>query len=798
MPSRRTVLKSLAVAPVAGLGQSSPDIHHVKQIDLIHHSHLDVGYTDLPSVCRELHVRFLDAALDATLASPGFCWTCEATVVVSDWWKSAPATRRDQFIQAIRDDRIDVMAMPFNQSPFLNEAQWQQALSWLPGDLWNMVRPRAAMQSDVNGMPRAGAMLLLDKGITRLLTGINRDSGGPPFRRPSAFWWKMPDGRRMFVWLGDHYGYAYDYLEPSRWLRGPARAANTALRPPREGEILRADEASVRAAHEFCLKKLRQLEADGYDYDRLILSVTNQWRWDNDPPFPAVTKFIDAWNGLDLQPRLHLTTATTALEDMERSVASGIPSKSGEWTDWWANGNASGPRELAASRFAKRTLAAATSPVWGQVTPAAKKKGEAILRDLCLFDEHTWGADVSVGNPESLETYGQYAEKSVLAYRPKSHAEWLLSQRAWTRLADEPEGLYVVNTAPAPYSGWATFTAKGLRSGARSLAETQSGATSAIYTESGNPMARFWVEQLPAASMRTLRLESRETADAPAKSKPAIELDARGWPLEARWPGMEQPLFIRGSGDFTAVLTDPSANRATLQKIHFATDPTEHARLRSTLLRPAGANPGQTTLVENAHTMAFAQPFQHPRIVNGIRSVELWKREARARWTVRFHRLSSLGPEIIYLDFAGPGKGLLPTFSNGGVPFVPFEDQLEGSCRDYFAIDGWAHYRSDDGDWLWVTRDAPLVTIGGPHPLMSYSSAPEETHRLSAMVFNNYWHTNFVADSHGDMEFVFDLVWRDSIREPAKLAATLVSEPVVVINPAARESRPIHDRLFGI
>jgi len=279
-------------------------------------------------------------------------------------------------------------------------------------------------------MPRAGAMHLLDKGIPRLLTGINRDSGGPPFRRPSAFWWNMPDGRRMFVWLGDHYGFAYDYLEPSRWLRGPARSANTGLRPPRGGEILRSDKASLTASHELCLKKLAQLEADGYEYDRLILSVTNQWRWDNDPPFPPLVDFVDAWNRLDLQPPLNLTTATAALEEMERAVGDRIPVKSGEWTDWWANGDASGPREVAASRFAKRTFAAAASGVWGDMSPAAKRKAEAILRDLCLFDEHTWGADVSVSRPQSLETIGQYAEKSVLAYRPKSHAEWLLAQRA--------------------------------------------------------------------------------------------------------------------------------------------------------------------------------------------------------------------------------------------------------------------------------------------------------------------------------------------------------------------------------
>ena len=93
------------------------------------------------------------------------------------------------------------MGLPLNQVPLLNALQWRQMMSWIPDDLWRRVKPCAAMQNDVNGFPRAGAIALLNHGIRHLLMGINATCGGPPFRRPSAFWWKMPDGRRLFVWL---------------------------------------------------------------------------------------------------------------------------------------------------------------------------------------------------------------------------------------------------------------------------------------------------------------------------------------------------------------------------------------------------------------------------------------------------------------------------------------------------------------------------------------------------------------------------------------------------------------------
>ena len=68
MTNRRTVLKTILAAPAAAsvaIGQPELKIRHV---DIVHHSHTDVGYTDMPSVTRDMQARFLDAALDRCLA----------------------------------------------------------------------------------------------------------------------------------------------------------------------------------------------------------------------------------------------------------------------------------------------------------------------------------------------------------------------------------------------------------------------------------------------------------------------------------------------------------------------------------------------------------------------------------------------------------------------------------------------------------------------------------------------------------------------------------------------------------
>ena len=70
----------------------------------------------------------------------------------------------------------------------------------------------------------------------------------------------------------------------------------------------------------------------------------------------------------------------------------------------------------------------------------------------------------------------------------------------------------------------------------------------------------------------------------------------------------------------------------------------------------------------------------------------MWKRQPHVRYTLRINRLSSAAPEIFYVSFPLPTGSQLPRLTNGGIPFVPFADQLPGTCRDYFAIDGAAAY----------------------------------------------------------------------------------------------------------
>jgi hypothetical protein len=659
----------------------------IQHIDLVHFSHTDYGFTDHPVVCRELQRRYLDIALDAALAtldSPPprrFHWTAETTVAVNDWWQAATPERREQFLRTVRAGQLEISALPLNQTPTLNRRQWQTMLHWLPDDLWQQVQPRAALQDDVNGFPRAGAMALLDRGIRYLFTGINADSGGPPWKRPSAFWWKMPDGRKLFVWLGYSYPDGFGFFDPQSWRRGPVPlATDTRYRPPRPEEILRSDEASVRKAHQQLLRRIDSLRTAGYRYPTLLISMTNEWRMDNDPPFPPLAEFVGQWDRLGLKPTLRLTTVSAAMQRMEQEIGRDAPVYEGEWTDWWANGVASGPREVSASRWAKRLATAAESRLWGPLDTNAQRALEDIYPDLCLFDEHTWGSSNSVALPDDLDTLGQYNEKARFAYRPVALARLLLSQRVRTRLSGQGEGLYLANTAPSPWIGWVTMPVTCLRGDFKSVEDPRSGSRIPLEFRNGlRPFARpagapelteenraatfpdnaprqivrFWAEDLKGGELRRLELRS-EAANSPTASavKPEIATDDHGWPARVTWPSMTRPLFLPGLGDMLVVRPRGFAPRWVARDIWEAGDAAQRARMRREKLDETRAEAVGTTAVERGrHTTLFTQLLRHPRCRWAVRQLELWNREPRAELTLRFDRLSSPEPEVFFAVF---------------------------------------------------------------------------------------------------------------------------------------------------
>ena len=131
----------------------------VQYIDIINWSHTDYGFTDHPLIVSEFQKRYIDIAIDYVERSSGnksgerFTWTVESLDPLFKWWQEASAERRKLLLKAIDKGSIDVNIMPFNIQPMLNEAETEMLTNWIPKELETKLRPRIAIQNDVNGFP---------------------------------------------------------------------------------------------------------------------------------------------------------------------------------------------------------------------------------------------------------------------------------------------------------------------------------------------------------------------------------------------------------------------------------------------------------------------------------------------------------------------------------------------------------------------------------------------------------------------------------------------------------------------
>lgn len=838
----------------------------IKYIDIIHHSHTDFGYTDHPMITHEIHKSYIDIAIDAIEATSGnregegFCWTAEVLLPVYEWWLEADDEKRKKLLNAINSGRFEVMGLPFNNTALLNDSEWDRMLSWVPDELWERLKPKACMQIDVNGMPRAGIMRAIKKGIRYLWIGPNSYNGASPFGSPFAFRWKMPDGNSIFTWINPGYCDAF-YLFNENWRQGPVpKVSDLRYRQPDSNDIFVCTEEKLLESHRICLENLKTLENDngmciskdkalggntlitrqaGYPYERLPASLTNQWRLDNDPPFTGITEFINKWNEMGLKPELRLTTPSVALSDLECEIGDRLPEYSGEWVDWWANGSASMPAEISASRKAKRLYNTIKSGIFGKLDVRDNIKAAEILKNLCMFDEHTWGSWGSIAYPYDIATRMQTAEKSCFAYRALAAAEFLLAQKARSELKDKGNGIRVTNASEFPASGWVELPVDCFRGDFTHIQDSCTGEIRKFIFDEGTEnfkrpetaecfsmenVAHTFSDKVPGRKVRfwsgdigagcTTSFIPLKKSDCPVsenisyysaiavskdiltnhinmstKNKSGrlmdVSLDDRGWPDQAIWSGMKKPLFEAGLGEFLSYTPIGFAPRWIMKDIFETSDQKDRRKKRQDSMKEQTSVFTDSTIYKDTpYTTSYEQVFSHPSLDWGIRKLEIWKDEPRIRLTVKINRRSSMEPEIFYIRFPLPCDEIIPDVSSGGISFKPGVDQLPGSCMDYYAIDGWAQYGTSEGNWIWSSLDAPLITFESPNAVARLDKLPKQTHILLSMVFDNTWDTNFAADSHGIMEFKYDLAWRESssTAEASRIAESLARDFVVKVD----------------
>ena len=133
------------------------------RIEVLHHSHTDIGYTERQEfICRQ-HADFLRQVLDILRRieageaeeQRGFAWQCENYWQIENFLRSASEKDRADLIRLIRAGRIGLSASYLNLTDLIDETvleeHLQAARAWADGKGLEM---KSAMTADVNGYSR--------------------------------------------------------------------------------------------------------------------------------------------------------------------------------------------------------------------------------------------------------------------------------------------------------------------------------------------------------------------------------------------------------------------------------------------------------------------------------------------------------------------------------------------------------------------------------------------------------------------------------------------------------------------
>ncbi|HEX5418051.1 MAG TPA: hypothetical protein VFZ25_20530, partial [Chloroflexota bacterium] len=379
----------------------------VESIYLIHHSHTDIGYTHDQPVVWDLHRRFLDAALALCERDldhdrdDAFRWTVETTGVLNHWLRTASDRQIARLTDLVKAGRVEITAMLCNLTPLYDTDQLIESFRPLRRIRTELGLPvRHAMNSDVNGENWPLVDVLADLDIAAFSMSINTHFGGPLDPHPLAFRWQGPSGRSILAWNGFSYGLARGM--------GIGRDADS-------------------FATEWWPRLDAWLAGIGYPLPTLMLQIYHAFG-DNGSADPDLSEFVRRWNDAGREPRLRIALPGEWW-DVVRARADRLPTLRGDWTDYWNFGCASSAREVGINRESRSRLFladaawAGVAGLGGESDPTrcpAPDLRAAARRALNFFDEHTWGADVSIRRPDDEDSRSQWHHKLGYAYTARS------------------------------------------------------------------------------------------------------------------------------------------------------------------------------------------------------------------------------------------------------------------------------------------------------------------------------------------------------------------------------------------
>lgn len=704
-----------------------------KEIDLIHHSHTDIGYSHIQEDVIKIHSQNIRQALrliDKTKNYPEgsrFIWNIESSWAVENFLNEATEEEKELFFTAVKNKQIEISATYANILSGLSTPEEMHWITEYSRKLRDEKRLpiKTSMLSDVPGISWSMIPALAQYGFKYFSNGPNYvemfpdkgDRVGHTIREQGnkAFWWKSALGNdSILMWTcGKGYSSWHELTQGAIHEKGPEKIA----------------------------AYLNELDSINYPYSIV------QWRYnivaDNGPTDSTICDFVKMWNEKYESPKLVLANVTDMFERFEKQYGKMIPTLSGDFTPYWEDGAYSTAKEESAVRE--------LSEKFLKLEVIAKQKNISVNSDLLyqakrnilLFHEHTWGAWCSISRPnddftthqwqykkqfaDSAEYYMNKIESVVLKPNSNPYEITIVNTLAWKRNG------YIEATCPAGFKGNVIIDDKGNKIPVQKL--------------SNNKLC-FIANDIPAKGERIYKLESKKsTLSYTFQTNLSYHLDSlsgaiqhlktadKEWVDNSQFKGLLQALYVKGF--------DPKLFSSTsVKKIEWIENGPVVKKLQI------------TCDMEGTNNVVY-EVVQYSTLDHIQLSVIIDKKAIREKESVHVIFPFSLKDAIVRIGmddhFISPGK-----------------EQIAGANKDFFSVQRWIDVSDKERGVTISSPQSALFEIGdmvneelNSSGFKTWKKEAKSSSTIFSYVMNNYWHTNYKVDQNDKVRFDYYLTFHN-------------------------------------
>lgn len=694
-----------------------------REVDLIHHSHTDIGYSHIQEEVIRIHNNNIRQALkliEKTKNYPDgsrFVWNIESAWVVENFLHEATNEEKTKLMNALQNGQIVVSGFYANVLTGLcmpEEINWISDYAFKLGKE-NRFPVRTAMISDVPGLSWSVVASLAKKGIRYFSNGMNYVQGmegngdriGHSLNQlgDKPFWWKSPLGKDSILMFCGGKGY-------SSW-HGTAPGAVFEIGAEKIGSYL------------------NELDEKKYPYAMV------HWRYnivaDNGPVDSTICDFVRQWNEKYASPKLVLANLQDFFERFEKAYGKTIPGMSGDFTPYWEDGAYSTAKEEAANREAAQKII--------NLEKYAQQKGIKDNENLfylakkyvLLFHEHTWGAYNSISEPDVPFVIHQWEYKksfldSALMYTQQLENR-ILKNNGKNRIT-------VINTLPFSRSQYvevkppASFTGNYIKD--------QKGNKIGVQHVSNGHIG-FIAKDVPANSEATYQLVN-ENNNLPAGNFPvsvsydkvsgavnSIQVNGKEWVDNSKFSSLPQAIYVSG-----------------LNPAQFDT--------------PVFIN---AAWIENGPVIKTLQlRYKLAGTNEVIYNISLFSGLNELKISVTIDKKAVRSKESVHIALPFNISNATTTIGSEEGIFSPEKNQLPGANKDYYSVQHWLNVTGDKSNVTITCPQGALFEIGemiNEQKTANGYKKWKEKGSSSSLIFlyamNNYWHTNYKADQDGKITF---------------------------------------------